>query len=151
MRRVVSHAEIDRVPEGGVLRIDADALVTPLARERAELRRVTIETGDEIGATPALIRQITRQVVARLPGESAATIEAVVAEILGAVGSAGGAAGTGGGQRFSLGGDEAASVDVCAACLESERARARARAVLTVTGRNSRGIAAAVTAALSEV
>lgn len=146
MRRVVSHAEIDRIPEGGVLRVEADAIVTPLARERAQSRRVAIETGEAGAATPELIRQVTRQVVARLPGAPPATIETVVAEILGAV-----ASDSGGGQRIQLGGTDAASIEVCAGCLESERARARARAVLTVTGRNSRGIAAAVTASLAEL
>jgi len=148
MPRVVSHVEIDSLPEGGALRVEPDTIVTPLARERAQARGVRIHS-DGVGsaeATPALIRQVTRQVVARLPGETADTIEAVVAEIIGALGSE-----PRGGQRYALGGDDAPSIDVCAACLESERARSRARAVLTVTGRNSRGIAAAVTAALAEL
>ena len=144
MPRVISHAEVDAVAEGGVLRVDPDAIVTPLARERAEARRVVI---DAAGAAPepSVIRQIARQVVARLPDAPPGMIEAVVAEILEGMSN-----GTSG-ERFAIGGPEVPSIDVCAACLESERARTRARAVLTVTGRNQRGIAAAVTAALAEL
>jgi ACT domain-containing protein len=141
MPRVVSHAEVEAVPEGGVLHVDGDALVTPLARERAVARRVQIELG---AATPppSLVRQVARQVVARLPQAPPDVIEAVVAEILDNVDRAPG-------ERFPIGGPESPSIDICAACLESERARTRARAVLTVTGRNQRGIAAAVTTQLA--
>jgi ACT domain-containing protein len=145
MPRVVSHAEVDTVPDGGVLTVEPDAVVTPLARERAEQRGVQIALGEATPA-PGLVRQIARQVVARLPGAGPEVIEAVVAEILDGVGG-----GDRRGERFLVGGPEAPSIDVCAACLESERARARSRAVLTVTGRNHRGIAAAVTAAIAEL
>ena len=144
MPRVISHAEVDAVAEGGVLRVDPDAIVTPLARERAEVRRVVIDTAGA-APEPSVIRQIARQVVARLPDAPPGMIEAVVAEILEGMSN-----GTSG-ERFAIGGPEVPSIDVCAACLESERARTRARAVLTVTGRNQRGIAAAVTAALAEL
>jgi len=144
MPRVVSHVEVEAAPSGGVLRVEPDALVTPLARERALARGVKIEVGAPL-PSPAVIRQVTRQVVARLPKESPEVIEAVIAEILGGM-SEGGE-----GQRFPIGSPEAPAIDVCAACLESERAVARSRALLTVTGRNKRGIAAAVTASLAEL
>jgi ACT domain-containing protein len=95
----------------------------------------------------SLVRQVTRQVVARLPEATPEVIEAVVAEILETL-DGGGASN---GRRVAIGGPEELSIDVCAACLESERARARSRAVLNVTGRNQRGIAAAVTAVLAEL
>ena len=144
MPRVISHAEVDAVPEGGVLRVEADALITPLARERAEQRQINIEQGG-VSPAPSLVRQVARQVVARLPQAAPEVIEAVVAEVLD------GLDGERVGERFALGGPDAPSLDVCAACLEAERARTRARAVLTVTGRNQRGIAAAVTTALAEL
>ena len=145
MPRVISHAEVDAVPQGGVLHIDAEAIVTPLARERAAARGVQLQIGAAL-PPPAVIRQVTRQVVARLPQESPEVIEAVIAEILDGMRGE-----SGEGQRFAIGGPEAPSIDVCAACLESERAVARARALLTVTGRNQKGIAAAVTAALADL
>jgi len=141
MPLVVSHVEVEAVPEGGVLHVDGDALVTPLARERAAARRVQIELGAG-PPPPSVVRQVTRQVVARLPQAAPEVIEAVVAEILDNVDRERG-------ERFPIGGPESPSIDVCAACLESERARTRARAVLTVTGRNHRGIAATVTAQLA--
>ena len=145
MPRVVSHTDVEAIPEGGVLTVDPETLVTPLARERAEKRgvRISVEAPHDHAA---LARQVARQVIARLPNESAEVIEAVVAEIL-----AGVAPEAGQGQRFALGGSDQPTIDVCVACLETERARARSRAVLTVTGRNTRGIAAAVTANLAQL
>ena len=145
MPRVVSHAEVEAIPEGGVLRVAEDALVTPLARERAEQRRVQIELGAPMPEA-SVIRQVARQVVARLPQAAPEVIEAVVAEILASMEPTQTI-----GERFAIGGPDAPSFDVCMACVESERARTRARAVLTVTGRNQRGIAAAVTAALAQL
>lgn len=146
MPRVVSHTEVEAIPEGGVLRVAQNAIVTPLARERAERRRVSI-VPDDASDEGALARQVARQVIARLPNESAEVIEAVVAEILAGVEPHGGA----GSRHFAIGGPDSPNIDVCVACLETERARSRSRAVLTVTGRNTRGIAAAVTANLAEL
>jgi len=143
MPRVVSHVEVEAVPEGGVLHVAEDVLVTPLARERAEQRRVQIALGSAVPEA-SLVRQVARQVVARLPQAAPEVIEAVVAEILASMEPTHTI-----GERYAIGGPDAPSLDVCMACLESERARTRARAVLTVTGRNQRGIAAAVTAALA--
>jgi ACT domain-containing protein len=146
MPRVVSHAEVEAVPQGGTLRIAPDSIVTPLARERAAQRGVSIEAGDDT-PPPQLVRQVTRQVVQRLPDAAPDVIEAVIAEILGNLSAAPEA----GGERFSLGGPDMPSLEACASCLEADRARARSRALLTVTGRNQRGIAAAVTAVLAEL
>jgi ACT domain-containing protein len=139
MPRVVSHVEVEALPEGGTLHLEPDTIVTPLARERAEARRISITEGDSM----SVVRQVTRSVVARLPGEAPEAIEAVVAEILSALQHDG--------QRMHVGGPGSPSIDVCAACLESERARSRSRAVLTVTGVNKRGICAAVTVALADL
>jgi ACT domain-containing protein len=143
MPRVISHTEVEAIREGGVLHVALDTLVTPLARERAEQRGVRIAVGEP---DDSVARQVARQVVARLPNEAPEVIEAVVSEILSSADLE-----SGGSQRFPIGGIENPMVDVCVACLETERARSRSRALLTVTGRNRKGIAAAVTAQLADV
>lgn len=45
----------------------------------------------------------------------------------------------------------APSFDVCASCIDQEQARKRSRAVMTTTGRNSKGIVARVTAHIAEL
>jgi ACT domain-containing protein len=92
--------------------------------------------------SPSLIRQVTRQVMARLGDASPEVLEAVVAEVVSAV-ERGGAAP----DRVEVG----PGIDYCAACLEQERARTRQRAVLTTTGRNQKGIVARVTARIAEL
>src|SRR5262249_55893690 len=42
-------------------------------------------------------------------------------------------------------------IDYCQMCLEQERARTRRRAVLTTTGKNTKGIVARVTAKIAEL
>jgi ACT domain-containing protein len=42
-------------------------------------------------------------------------------------------------------------IDYCAACLEQDRARSRTRAVLTTTGRNTKGIVARITGKIAEL
>ena len=116
MPRVVSHVEVEAVPEGGVLHLDGETLVTPLARERASARRVRFEEGE----AHSVVRDITRRVVSRMGGESPEAIEAVVAEILGAMGT-------------------------------QKGQRQRARAILTVTGRNAKGICALATTTLAQL
>ncbi|MEO6950647.1 MAG: ACT domain-containing protein [Polyangia bacterium] len=124
MPRVVSHVEVEAVPEGGVLHVDEETLVTPLAREKASERGVRFVEGDG----HERVREITRRVVSRMAGESPEVIEAVVTEIIGAM--APGALGHG-----SMG----------------PRMRPRERAILTVTGRNAKGICALTTTTLAQL
>jgi ACT domain-containing protein len=143
--RVVSQADVTAVGAGGTLLVESDALVTPLALEEARARGVTITRGGPDGTpSPSLIRQVTRQVVARVGDAAPEAVEAVVAEVIDALGAA--AAGSPG-PLVEVG----PGIDYCAACLEQERSRTRARAVLTTTGRNQKGIVARITARIAEL
>jgi ACT domain-containing protein len=143
--RVVSHADVTAVDAGGTLVVESDALVTPLALEEARARGVTIaRTGPGGLPSPSFIRQVTRQVIARVGDAAPEAVEAVVGEVISALGApAAGASGP----LVEVG----PSIDYCAACLEQERERTRARAVLTTTGRNQKGIVARITARIAEL
>src|SRR6478735_6001314 len=87
MPRVVSHTEIAAVPDGGTLTIDPDTIVTPLAAEEARARGVVIARQNAAGLAPALVRQVTRTVVDRMGDARPEVLEAVVAEVMQAIGS----------------------------------------------------------------
>jgi ACT domain-containing protein len=142
MPRVVSHTEIATVPDGGTLQIDADTIVTPLAAEEARARGIVIARTNAAGVAPTLVRQVTRQVVARMGDAQPEVLEAVVAEVMSAIGS-----GEVAPSLVEVGPD----IDYCQACLDQERARTRHRAVLTTTGRNQKGIVARVTAKIADL
>jgi ACT domain-containing protein len=102
-----------------------------------------------------LVQRVTRAVGERLPGAPAQVVEAVVVEVLGAMGPAPASApgpATSSGAGFSV--DQLASaaaldVDHCALCRAHE-ARSRSRAVCTTTGRNRPGIVATVARVIAE-
>jgi ACT domain-containing protein len=146
MPRVVSHSDVEAVGPGGTITVEADAIVTPLALERAREQGVSIALGTTTEAhSQSIIQQVTQLVVARLGDASPEVLEAVIAEVVGALGSAG--IGPSGGATVEVG----PGIDFCAMCLEQERARTRTRAVLTTTGRNQKGIVARVTARIFEL
>jgi ACT domain-containing protein len=142
MPRVVSHTEIAAVPDGGTLTIDPDTIVTPLAAEEARARGVVIARQNTAGLAPALVRQVTRSVVDRMGDARPEVLEAVVAEVMQAIGSGEAAA-----DLVEVG----PGIDYCQACIEQDRARTRHRAVLTTTGRNQKGIVARVTARIADL
>jgi ACT domain-containing protein len=142
MPRVVSHTEIAAIAEGGTLTVDSDTIVTPLAAEAARARNVVIARNNAAGVAPALVRQVARQVVARMGDAQPEVLEAVVAEVMTAIGS---------GEASSSLIEVGPGIDYCQACLDQERARTRQRAVLTTTGRNQKGIVARVTARIAEL
>ncbi len=142
MPRVVSHADIASVPDGGTLTVDADAIVTPLAADEARARGIVIARSNAAGVAPTLVRQVARQVVARMGDAQPEVLEAVVAEVMSAIGN---------GEAAPSLVEVAPGVDFCQACLDQERARTRHRAVLTTTGRNQKGIVARVTAKIAEL
>jgi ACT domain-containing protein len=142
MPRVVSHTEVASVADGGTLTIDADTIVTPLAAEEARARGVTIARQNGAGVAPTLVRQVARQVVARMGDAQPEVLEAVVAEVMTAIGS---------GEASSSLIEVGPGIDYCQACLDQERAHTRNRAVLTTTGRNTKGIVARVTARIAEL
>ena len=82
MPRVVSHTEVASVADGGTLTVDADTIVTPLAAEEARARGVTIARQNGAGVAPTLVRQVARQVVARMGDAQPEVLEAVVAEVM---------------------------------------------------------------------
>jgi ACT domain-containing protein len=142
MPRVISHVEIAAVPDGATFTVDADSVVTPLAAADAQARGVHIVHVNGSGVSPALVRQVARQVVMRMGDAAPEVLEAVVAEVMQAVGAAEPVP-----ERVQI----APGIDYCQACLEQERARTRTRAVLTTTGRNQKGIVARVTAKIAEL
>lgn len=142
MPRVVSHTEVAAVAEGSTLTVDADTIVTPLAAEEARARGITIARQNGAGIAPTLVRQVARQVVARMGDAQPEVLEAVVAEVMSAIGT---------GEASSSLVEVGPGIDYCQACLEQERSRTRHRAVLTTTGRNQKGIVARVTARIAEL
>ncbi len=139
--QVVTEKEIESAEPGTTLAVAPDALVTPLAEAAAQARNIGIVRHGPEAPSPTLIRQVARQVAARLQGAAPEVMEAVVAEVISAL-----AVPAGAGSESVVPG-----VDFCAACLEQDRARARRRAVLTTTGKNQKGIAATVTARIAEL
>lgn len=145
--KLVSHSEVEAAGPGGTLHLDPDAVLTPLAEDEARRLGVRLERAGSASIPPALVRQVTRQVVARLGDASPEVLEAVIGEVIGALSQQQPAATVekAGAESVGLG------IDFCQLCLESERARSRRRAVLTTTGRNQKGIVARVTARISEL
>ncbi|HEX6837982.1 MAG TPA: ACT domain-containing protein [Polyangia bacterium] len=142
MPRVLSHTEVAAVADGATLTVDADTIVTPLAAEEARARNITIARQNGAGVAPTLVRQVTRQVVARMGDAQPEVLEAVVAEVMSAIGT---------GEAASSLVEVGPGIDYCQACLEQERSRTRHRAVLTTTGRNQKGIVARVTARIADL
>ncbi len=135
MSRLITHADVSAVPDGGELNLEIDAQLTPLAQERAAARGIRVVHGAATSSSEDdLAREVTRQVIARLGVLDRGTVDQVVLEVLGQ-----------GSPRTP------ASADYCAVYLEQERARARRRAVITTTGKNQKGIVARLTARLAEL
>jgi ACT domain-containing protein len=107
----------------------------------------------------AVVRAVSRAVVGRLGDAGPQVIEAVVQEVLAALD--GGAPAPKRASSPTVTTPRGAvmlplangkpTVDYCAACVEQEKARGRQRAVMTTTGRNSKGIVARVTARIAEL
>jgi ACT domain-containing protein len=154
MAQVITQADVDAVAAGGTLSVDPDAQVTPLAAERAAARNVRI---DRSGASDRdTIRAVTRAVVGRLGDAGPQVIEAVITEVLAAMG--GNAAmqqktitTPRGATLLPIAGQAPPSVDYCATCIEQEKSRGRRRAVLTTTGRNAKGVVARITARIADL
>lgn len=147
MPRVVSHSDIEAAQAGATITVEPDALVTPLALEQAREKGVTIARGEApVAQSPSLIRQVTRQVVARMGDASPELLEAVIAEVVGALGGAGATVAPSG-DLVEVG----PGIDFCAMCIEQERSRTRTRAVLTTTGKNTKGVVARITARIADL
>jgi ACT domain-containing protein len=167
MPRVITQADLDAVPDGAELPIEPDTTVPPLAAERAAARNIRLVRGAGGGNSGGdgrdLVRAVTRAVVDRVGAAGPAVVEAVVAEVLGALGAANAhAAATPahvhasttprGASLLPIAGGAPPGFDYCAACVEQERTRARGpRAVLTTTGKNTKGIVARVTSRIADM
>ena len=97
------------------------------------------------------VRTVVRAAVARLGSAGPEVVEAVVSEVLAAIGGNAGHVTTPRGAVLLPIAGGAPSFDVCASCIDQEQARKRSRAVMTTTGRNSKGIVARVTAHIAEL
>jgi ACT domain-containing protein len=150
MARIITHADITRVADGGTLYIEPGAQLTPLAAERVKARGISVQVGAPPGLS--LAQDVAERVLSRLvpPGTEVdpPVIERVVAEVMGALGESPGEAGRG--DPINVGAPTP-SADYCAAYLEAERHRARRRAILTTTGRNQKGIVARLTTVIAEM
>jgi ACT domain-containing protein len=143
MSRIITHAEIVRIPDGGVFHLEQGAELTPLAIERAAARGITIHRGAPPPPDPSELAEAARLVLSRLPDgqKSPEAVERVIAEVVAAYGQ-GGAPAEGPGLP--------PSADYCTAYLSAERRRDRRRAVLTASGRNQKGIVARLTAVIAD-
>jgi ACT domain-containing protein len=101
-----------------------------------------------------LVRRVVREVTARIGDAGPQVVEAVVNEVLSSVSSLGAAPAVTtprGATLLPMAGKPTPAIDYCAQCIEQERARSRHRAVMTTTGRNTKGIVARLTARIAEL
>jgi ACT domain-containing protein len=105
-----------------------------------------------------LVKSVTRAVVSRLGSAGPEVVEAVVSEVIAEVERSHGTSsprGTiatpRGAELLPVVGKAAPDFGYCLSCVEQEKTRKRQRAVLTTTGKNSRGIVAAVTARIADL
>jgi ACT domain-containing protein len=144
MSRLITHADVAALADGGELILEPGAQLTPLASERAAARGIRLVQGDAAAAPPDaenIAREVTRQVVARLGVMDRDLVEKVVQEVLSATAAP---------PPAFAEATVPSSADYCAVYLEQERARNRRRAVITTTGKNRKGIVARLTAKIAE-
>jgi ACT domain-containing protein len=136
--KLISHMDV-RGAQGGLLEVPDDAVLTPLAAEEAERLGVQIQRGPG-GPSSAVVRQVARQVVAKLGDASPEVMEAVITEVVSTLSNA-----------PAYGEHMAPGLDYCQRCIETERGRSRSRCVITMTGRNAKGIVARTTTRISDL
>ncbi|HEY7953750.1 MAG: ACT domain-containing protein [Polyangia bacterium] len=74
MPRVISHTEVEALSEGATLTVEPDALVTPLALERAREKGVTVAR-DPAPTEESLIEAVVAKLVGSLGGSQAELTE----------------------------------------------------------------------------
>lgn len=144
MPRIITHAEIARVADGGTFYVEDGAQLTPLAQERAAARRVELRAGSAPAPSPNELEEAARRVLSRIGPVPAEAIEGVVAEVVAALTENSASA------SAELAGMPP-TVDYCADYLAAARRRNRHRAVLTTSGRNQKGIVALLTSIIAEL
>lgn len=152
--RVVTHAEVAALADGGVLQLEDGAELTPLAAERAQARRITVTRGGPAtapsGAQLAAIEQATQQVLARLQDRLGGGLGAVPPELESELATRIAQEVTQSLAEPSREPGLPPAADYCAAYLHDEKQHARRRAVLTATGKNQRGVVAHLTTLIAE-
>ncbi|MFO0621518.1 MAG: ACT domain-containing protein [Polyangia bacterium] len=144
MARIVTHAEVAQVPDGGELFIEPGAELTPLAKERATARKIRVSVGSpSVGSdTLQVAARVAEQILVRLGKTDESVVEKVASEVMAALGST---------TVTETAPGLPPSADYCSTYLESERSRARRKVVITATGRNQKGVVAKLTAILAEL
>lgn len=144
MPRFVTHAEIARVPDEGVFYLEEGAELTPLAEERAAARRIEVRRTNVpvAAADPKELEEAARRILSKMGPVDKETAQRVVAEVVATIAPS---------AQASDGIGLPATADYCTAYLESERRRARRRAVLTATGRNQKGVVARLTTVIADL
>jgi ACT domain-containing protein len=141
--RVISHADVENA--SGTIVVDADTIVTPLAAQFAQRRGIEIVIGHgDDNSDRGLVRRVAGRVIDEVGTMDERVLETIVAEVLAAYRPEAARADS---SRTRVG----PNIDYCAMCLEQDRAQRRSRAVLTITGRNTKGIVARVTQRIAEL
>ncbi|MBL8635693.1 MAG: ACT domain-containing protein [Myxococcales bacterium] len=144
MARIVTHAEVAQVPDGGELIIEPGAELTPLAKERATARRIRVAVGSpSVGEdTLQVAARVAEQILVRLGKTDESVVEKVASEVMAALGGV---------TAVESAPGLPPSADYCSTYLESERSRARRKVVITATGQNQKGVVAKLTAILADL
>lgn len=139
MARIVTHAEVVQVPDGGELRIEPSALLTPLAQERVSARRIRIVQTEGVAAedTVQVAARVAEHVLLRLGTNDSRVVQRVAAEVIAALGTQVGQT-----PELSPAGSPQPVGDGC---------RARRKVVITSTGRNQKGVVARLTSLLADL
>jgi hypothetical protein len=89
MARIVTHAEVAQVPDGGELFIEPGAELTPLAKERATARKIRVSVGSpSVGSdTIQVAARVAEQILVRLGKTDESVVEKVASEVMAALGS----------------------------------------------------------------
>lgn len=142
MARIVTHAEVAQVPDGGDLLIEPDAELTPLAQERAKARHIRVAVGTPASheETVSIAARVAEQVLLQLGTHDEAIVSRVASEVLSALNP-----------RQAVHKTPAGIAPHAAPVAMSDLQKARRRAILTSTGRNQKGVVAKLTTLLAEL
>lgn len=140
-QRVVTHAEVAALPDGGALFIDDNTVLTPLAKERVAARNIQVQRGGQRPASAVPIEEVTERILARIGPVGGATAQRVAEEVAKALLEH---------QANPQGSGLPPAADYCAALLSDAKHHAHRRCVLTTTGKNQRGIVALFTTIMAD-
>lgn len=143
MPRFITHAEVSAIPDGGVVYLEDDAELTPLAAERARARGLEVKSGRPPAAdSEGLVEAVTAGVLSRLGPVAGGDAERVVRAVAAALRDA---------EPPCPPAGLPPSADYCASYIDAERRRAQRKAVITTTGRNQKGVVARLTTVIANL